>query len=142
MCQTLESKRKILNFTLSTKGNHVRVLSKGASRMIYIVSSLHTNLQVVNVCFHVQSRKFTCLVYTILSVHPPQLAVLLCTYMCFCVQSTVSTVSLFQAQDVWKQAWKQRYKADCVSRVPRLTPLDSWTYWTYDRVLRTELVCT
>ena len=48
MCQTSESKRKILNFTLSTKGNHVQVLSKGASRMIYIVSSLHTNLQVVN----------------------------------------------------------------------------------------------
>ena len=38
MCQTSESKRKILNFTLSTKGNHVQVLSKGASRMIYIVS--------------------------------------------------------------------------------------------------------
>ena len=34
----------------------------------------------------------------------------------------------------------QYYMADCVSWVPRLTLLDLWTNWTYERALRRELV--
>ena len=74
--------------------------------------------------------------------------------MYFTVQYSIeysSTVSLFQAQDVWKQAYYlcekyykpievQYYIADCVCWVPRLTLLDLWTNWTYERALGMQQV--
>ena len=57
-----------------------------------------------------------------------------------CIEYSI-TVSLFEAQYVWKQTWKQQYIANWVSWIPTLTLLDLQTKWTYKCALRTELVC-
>ena len=40
----------------------------------------------------------------------------------------------------YKPITVQYYIADCVSWVPRLILLDLQTNWTYERILRTELI--
>ena len=69
-------------------------------------------------------------------VHPLQVAVLLCT-----LQYSRAVFS-FQAQDVWKQAYKQRGVASCAGWVPRLTVLDLRSNWTYEFAFGTELIHT
>ena len=72
----------------------------------------------------------------VMCVHPLQVAVLLCTLQ------YSRAVFKFQAQDVWKQAYKQRGVASCVSWVPRLTVLDLRSNWTYEFAFGTELIHT
>ena len=94
------------------------------------VSPLDTNLQVVNfqrfdVSSHVQSRKLVHVSGVNCQVHAFSTSG--CAFVYFTVQHCIeysSTVSLFQAQHVLKQVYKQRYMADCVSWVPQLTLLD------------------
>ena len=42
----------------------------------------------------------------------------------------------------YKPITVQHHEASCVCWAPSLTLLDLWTNWTYDCVLRVELVCT
>ena len=46
----------------------------------------------------------------------------------------------YLCEKYYKTITVQYYTADCVSWVPRLTLLDLWTNWTFERSLRTELV--
>ena len=73
---------------------------------VYMVSPLHRNRHVAKLrtCIHMSSHVslFMCLVYIVTSVRPLQVVVLLCPLQYIMIYS--STVSLFPAQDVWKQA--------------------------------------
>ena len=74
----------------------------------FTVSPLHMNLQVANfqkwkgVFACAVTKLFTCLACIVTCVHPLQVAVVLCTLQC-CIEYR-GTVTLFQAQDVLKQA--------------------------------------
>ena len=47
----------------------------------------------------------------------------------------------YLSEKYYKPITVEYYIADCVSWVPRLTLQDLRTSWTYERTLRTELVC-
>ena len=82
---------------------------------------------------HVQSHKLVHM--SVIHCHVRASSTSGCAFVYFTVQYYIeysSTVSLFQAQDVRKQASKQQYIADCAGWVPRLTLLDLRTNWIYE----------